>query len=718
MRGSEGGSRLAVITGPSGSGKSSLARAGVIARLEKEPAHWSVRVLAPKAGVIPPDLLAPDRDDLQARLLDDPGIVIPPDLLAPDRDDQELPSRVSKLVFVDQLEEWLTGVEDAVSEEFLESLYRVLMEPGTNILALVTLRADLLGRFLQSPLGRVPHTVITIGPMPRDRFDQVIEGPAAWADINFDADLVQQMINDTKTEDALPFLAFTLRELFEDCREPPRKQIWIQCLQPARRDHWRGGERRADVMAGTQLDEQGLRDLRRAFLKLADVQPDGSFVRRTATWQEIPIGARGILEKFIKARLVATGGPDRQESVWVIHDALFRAWSLLAGWLDGDREFRLWRKRVAFEVDEWETSVDKLRGLLRDDDLAEASKWLAERRDDLDLREIAYIEASSKEEARRRWLQRLLQSALVTTLILACLCAGVAYWFYRDADYRRLEAEAEKANADAEKRKADDLRMAAERNGRIELAGRLASQAMLLQMDYEKSLLLAAESVNVTWSEGEPVVGRAMFTIIDLLRQAHGRLRFRLPFTPLSAALSSRGERVAVAGAGGSILVRDWNNENPILALSGNPDVQPAHPGYEANTVVAISQDGKKLAVGGANGRIRLWTFGGPISELPALEGGKKPVFALAFSPDGRHLASGGADGRANLGSRNAGNTPDGGRRGRDPHPFRRLVAPVGSGSLRAARTASFGSGISGRVRASSNPAPMVASEADCSRSP
>ena len=161
-------------------------------------------------------------------------------------------------------------------------------------------------------------------------------------------------------------------------------------------------------MAGTQLDEQGLRDLRRAFLKLADVQPDGSFVRRTATWQEIPIGARGIFEKFIKARLVATGGPDRQGWVWVIHDALFRAWSLLAGWLDGDREFRLWRKRVAFEVDEWETSVDKLRGLLRDDDLAEASKWLAERRDDLDLREIAYIEAWSKEEARRRWLQRLL----------------------------------------------------------------------------------------------------------------------------------------------------------------------------------------------------------------------------------------------------------------------------------------------------------------------
>ena len=104
-----------------------------------------------------------------------------------------------------------------------------------------------------------------------------------------------------------------------------------------------------------------------------------------------------------------------------------------------------------------------------------------------------------------------------------------------------------------------------------------------------------------------------MFTIIDLLRQAHGRLRFRLPFTPLSPALSL--ERRAGRGGRGrrQRLVRDWNNQNPILALGRNPDVQPAHPGYEANTVVAIGQDGKKLAVGGANGRIRLWTFGGPI---------------------------------------------------------------------------------------------------------
>jgi WD40 repeat protein len=630
MRGSSGGSRLAVVTGPSGSGKSSLARAGVIARLKKDPANWSVRPAIVKPGVIPPDLLVEE-----APAPDPKGI----------------------LLFVDQLEEWLMGAQDQASRAFLESLSRVLKAPGTNVLALATLRADLLDGFLKSPLGRIlpAPRIIPIAPMPLDRFEQIIEGPAAWADIDFDAGLVQQMIDDTQTEDALPLLAFTLRELFEDCRERHTNTFEYTAYNRLGGIAGAVGNATRGVMAGTALDEHSQIDLRRAFLKLADVQPTGSFIRRTALWAEIPAGAREILEKFIKARLVATGGPEHPDSVWVIHDALFRAWPSLASWLEADRNFKLWRRRVAVEVDEWQGSQNKRLGLLRDEDLSLASKWLADRHDDLDPRESEYIVASARMEAWRRFVQRLLQYSLITALVAACVCAGVAFWFYRDADARRRDALAKKSEADglraksvADKNRADELRKEAERRSRVELASRLASQAVVLD-DYEKQLLLAAEAVDVTLSKGEPVVGNAMYNLIYLLSQAHGRRRFRLPLPPLSAALSSRGKRVAAVQVDGSIFVRDWDNKNPILSVGGPPPQLSADPTPETNAALALSEDGKKLAVGGHDGRIRLWEFGGPITESRPLTGGTKPIFDLAFSPDGRHLASGGADGRARV---------------------------------------------------------------------
>ena len=87
--------------------------------------------------------------------------------------------------------------------------------------------------------------------------------------------------------------------------------------------------------------------LRRAFLQMVRITAAGSLIRQPARWRDLPPGVHELLERFVRARLLVSRDQGGERVVEVAHEALFRSWQRLRAWLDQDREFLLWRRRLA-----------------------------------------------------------------------------------------------------------------------------------------------------------------------------------------------------------------------------------------------------------------------------------------------------------------------------------------------------------------------------------
>ena len=125
------------------------------------------------------------------------------------------------LVSIDQLEVALSPA-DVAGSAFLLSLRDALVAADSRLLAQATLRADFTATLQRHPLAREPSKIgeilvtrtFQLGPMPRSAFYAVIEGPAAIAGLELGPGLASQLVDDTRSDDALPLLAFVLRELW------------------------------------------------------------------------------------------------------------------------------------------------------------------------------------------------------------------------------------------------------------------------------------------------------------------------------------------------------------------------------------------------------------------------------------------------------------------------------------------------------------------------
>jgi hypothetical protein len=77
----------------------------------------------------------------------------------------------------------------------------------------------------------------------------------------------------------------------------------------------------------------------------------------------------------VQARLLVAGGEGEERSLEVAHEVLFLNWERLRQWLDEDREFLLWQKRLDTLLTEWERAQESAEALLRGPLLIEAQKW-------------------------------------------------------------------------------------------------------------------------------------------------------------------------------------------------------------------------------------------------------------------------------------------------------------------------------------------------------
>ncbi|TVO58071.1 TIR domain-containing protein [Denitromonas halophila] len=604
-----GGDRLLVLVGTSGSGKSSLVRAGVIPKLSRMP-DW--HVLAPmRPRQQPVDELARALPDApRARLIGDASeralAVAAAEVAAASTSGAE---RRAVLLVVDQLEELVTISDAAAAARFVDLLRTALVGEGGDLYCLATLRADYLSA-LQSHAawGQMPFREMSLGPMTPRHFAEIICKPAQVAGIELEPGLVETMVQDTGTADALPLLAFTLNRLWRDFGADGKITLdeyteRIGGLEGAIRQE-------ADaVLAALKPTRPQISELRRAFRHMVRVDPEGQYTRRSMRWQEIPAEIHPLMEAFVKARLLVSGqedpgaGSEGARTLEVAHEALFRAWDRLKRWLDEDRAFLLWRQHLRPEADAWQAAPKDQGLLLRGGPLAEAHRWLNERESEVDDTLRAFIAASTQaaRRARRRW--RALEAGIAIGFVAASWL-GVKLWQQRLETHTQLinsywsgAVSARDATGDALKaahyfaRVADLSPLTQARESALigvgVLSGGVALNRMIaLPAAPEGVRVRADDALLVSWSAGNATL-HDLHSGAALVQAAHA--------TPVQEAHIAAQRHVVSRDAAGGVWL--WSPGQAARALAS-----------DAIAGIALDDDGRRL-LGWHEGGVRIWSL-------------------------------------------------------------------------------------------------------------
>ncbi len=419
-----GGPRLTLMLGASGSGKSSLMRAGLLPRLKRDQRWLVVEPFRPLKA--PFDELASVLTERFSRATQEETSTTTEIVHVRDQITwQEHETRKSVdaflaliktlretsgsreatvLLMIDQCEELLTIGANEEEDRFLAFLGSVLDREDSHLLVLVTLRSDFLGSFQDHPAMRgLRVEPFTVPQMEVDEFTSVIEGPARIAGLELGPGLVQTMISDTKTADALPLLAFTLRELYEGFGQDKLLTLEEYRDKLGRLDGCIARAAEA-VLSAKPLSEDNVSDLRNTFLSMVRINDKDQYAKQPVPWNDLPASAHDVLERFVSARLLISGGDGKGRTLEVAHDAIFRAWPRLADdWLKDNRAFLVWQQRLRWAIKQYEEHKRNHDFLLGGFPLTEALEWLKKKPDYFSARDRQFVTASKTQMLRHRW---------------------------------------------------------------------------------------------------------------------------------------------------------------------------------------------------------------------------------------------------------------------------------------------------------------------------
>ena len=197
------------------------------------------------------------------------------------------------LISVDQFEEIFTIAEPAERTAFMD-LVRWGTEATLPFMVVAIVRSDVLDELLQSRQFTVPFDSYALRPMPIERLPKIVEGPAEVAALSLEKGLVQRICDDVKTPEALPLLAFALRELYERYCKDHRLTVAdydklgdaAAKLSPIENAVRRRADDVLSVMAASAIE---LAALKQAFIPhLVRITESNTFVRQQPNWPSYP----------------------------------------------------------------------------------------------------------------------------------------------------------------------------------------------------------------------------------------------------------------------------------------------------------------------------------------------------------------------------------------------------------------------------------------------
>ena len=630
--------RVLVVGGPSGSGKSSLVRAGLIpalgagALLGSET--WRVALFTPGrdpleelhfhiAATVTSGRPAVSAEDLQARPTMARHLVSGGDAQAP------------LLLCIDQFEEIFTLASESQRSRFITALSAMTDPADSSVHLVIAVRADFYAACAQVPwlAERITGNQVLVGPMTRSELRRAISEPARRAGLYVERNLLEAIIDEAGDEaGSLPLVAHALVETWI------RRQGNSLTLDGFRAA---GGVTGAigQTADATYEDSFGAAErnaTKRLFLRLVTPGEGTPDTRRVLARSEIAYDAESavidrVVERLTEARLLTVD----DQTVQIAHEALLRTWPRLRGWIEESRDDLRMRQRVSRAAAEWNAAEWDSDLLYRGAQLLSAQEWMAKNPDLLDELALHFLDASTAAKANAEAMaaerqRRSLRARRVAISLLSFLAVGtsvasvVAVLALRDARYN--EEMAKQATTVATERFASALGTAA--NG-------------LVTSDPLLALSLAAEAVARAGTGPPSYDARAALVAARQTLTGNGPFLVGSPIPAgdaIAVAIAPDGSLLATGRRDGVIEIIDT-----VLRRAVGPSLRAHKGGIQS---LAFAPDGRRLVSAGDDGRIRLWAVAEGLGRLEE-DIGQSPdvVWGVRFDPGGKSLASAAEDG-------------------------------------------------------------------------
>ncbi|MEH2056782.1 MAG: caspase family protein [Nostoc sp.] len=601
------------IIGASGSGKSSVVRAGLIPQLDDsewqvlEPIKPGFEPLIKLRGAFQQFFAGANREKQLKDLIDNEQNNLSAIL-------KNIPSSVKLLLVVDQFEEVFTGgASQQEKQRFIDLLTQVVEITDSRLAVVITMRADFLEPCLQYPsLTQLIQTqAVFMPPLTGVDLKDTIAEPAKLQGHSVEEGLLLKILEDVKQEPGfLPLLEFALTKLWEK-RDRNQHQLTLEEyeklgeLTGALNLHaenvylYQDYEEELPIQKRTQQEKEwieriflrllrtgeGEKDTRQRQPKVTLLNIAGDDANQQQELSELLDGEAGL----VKGRLLVTG-KDEQGKAWIdlAHEALIEGWQQFAQWRQQDRDLR----RLS----------DRLEDTRRE--------WLNKRQDDKYL-----MQGGLLAEVRDSWqqLQPNLQSP------------------QEDEDfYQRSDAH--------EKDRIAELETALTESRLREKAARVENLLPFQPLD---SLVLAIQAMG---ENQEKLPQQILAPVQNSLNQVMNKARVSIPLHGHedyvnSVAISADGQTIVSGGFDRT--VRLWN-------LQGLPLAEPFRGHQDYVSCATISANGQTIVSGDRDGTVRLWNRQGlPLTE--PLRGHEGDINSVAISTDRQMIVSGGDDGTVRL---------------------------------------------------------------------
>jgi WD40 repeat protein/DNA-binding SARP family transcriptional activator len=447
------------LVGASGSGKSSLLRAGLLPALDRD--HMLVR----------------------------PG-------------EFRAFAGTANVFAVDQFEELFAAeMTEEQRAAFVAALVETAWDPERRALVVIALRADFFVQLARYPelSDLVGPNYVLLGPMSTSELRRTIEGPSQRVGLEVEPELVDTLVDDVAGElGALPLLSTALVDLWEE-----RDGRTLTVAAYARSGGVRGAVARHAEAAFRSLDADDQVVARRVLLRL--VGGEEALTRRRASRAELDVDdderVSYVLSVLTERRLLVVDG----ESVELIHEALLQHWPRLRSWLEEDAQGRLLHLHLAQAAAEWEASGREPGELYRGARLAAVVDW-AESADagTLNRLEREFLEESRRASARANRRLRMLLAVALVLLVGALAAGGVALAARSSADRQATAATAERLGAQGLIQPPLDLSLLLARQA-VNLDDSLATRGYLLA-----ALLRAPAAIAIAHEGGGSVYDEAL----------------------------------------------------------------------------------------------------------------------------------------------------------------------------------------------------------------